>query len=224
MWKRSKIQALLLVEETSNSNSVIFMATPTTELSSHIADQYAKLDETRKSLPSLSEYSGSFANSLAVAQGVSDIRALLDDETMRPVMDMMNSRLGFLTDRDPARNKKTNSKYSVDIVRECLIEATFRGLVPMGNLFNIIAGNCYITKEGFQFLLRKVSRLEELKVNIGLPTGGKGGGTIVTASVSWKLNGKKDATGNVDLSIKSDAYASPDSIRGKAERKIVKIA
>src|SRR4051794_38820181 len=99
----------------------------------------------------------SFAEELALAQAMTDIKALLTPEVMRPIMALMNSDLGFRTDKDPSvwnkRDNKYNEAYSVDVVRNVVIEARLRGFHTINNEFNIIAGRFYGTKNGF---IRKV--------------------------------------------------------------------
>ena len=84
-------------------------------------------------------YTG-FALGLAKSKVVSMIASALNNEVMKPIMEMQNKAYGFKTDC------KGNDSYKVEVVRDCLIEATLKGVEPTGNQFNIIGGNCYITK------------------------------------------------------------------------------
>lgn len=188
-----------------------------------IPDKIGKLDVLREKLPTQNRNVGSFTRMLTIAESMRQIRHFLDADTMRPIMDMMNTRLGFQTDKDPKKSRKVTQTYRMETVRECVIEATLRGVEICENQFNIIAGNCYITKEGFQYLFKKIPGLTDRRVHISLPQV-KNGQTSVVASASWKLDGKEDSTGDVELAIKTDDYTTPDAVRGKAERKILKYA
>src|SRR4051812_19239159 len=79
----------------------------------------------------LSSAAGRIARGFAMAKGVATLRSLITDEMMaKYFMPLMNTKLGFRTDRDPKRREKNGdqvSPYSMEVVRECLIEGFLRG-------------------------------------------------------------------------------------------------
>ena len=186
-----------------------------------------------------------FTQAIATAQAMQSIRQTLDLETIKAaILPLMNSRLGFRTDKDPSRpvwNKRngrmeTPEPYGVETVRECLIEATLRGLPPVGNCFNIISSNAYVTKEGFWYLMRhRVPGLTDFKVSIGVPkmirpagdaktaTDEDAKGAVVPCSASWRMNGKPDQIER-EIPIRINSQMGTDAIMGKAERKILAAA
>jgi hypothetical protein len=89
---------------------------------------------------------------------------------------------------------------------------------PFGNQFNIIAGNCYITKEGFGYLLKNYGGLS-YKIIPTLPriNGDKSSAAIVM-KIEWTLNGVKQ-TEDLDIPVKMNAYMGTDAVIGKATRK-----
>ncbi len=154
-----------------------------------------------------------FERAFLIARATADLKAMLTDEYMTPIMQLQGSRLGFKTDLD----KKGG--YPMDVVRNCLIEAVLTGVQPFGNQFNIIAGNCYITKEGFGYLLPRFPGLTDYEIIPGLPrVNPDKTGAAMKASVSWTFNGVQH-TKELDIPVKMDQYTSVDSIIGKGTRK-----
>lgn len=87
------------------------------------------------------------------------MREALSDEVMERVfMPLMNTKVGFLTDRNgrPRKNGTVQPLYTIPVVRDAIIDAVSIGLLPTGNQFNIIAERMYPTKEGYTALLRKL--------------------------------------------------------------------
>ena len=152
---------------------------------------------------------GQFARALATATAVNTLRELLDESVMKNVMQLQNNALGFLTDRRDA-------PYSVNVVRDCLIEAVLQGVSPVGNEFNIISGRAYITKAGMR---RKLSNVPGLSYTItpGLPkTADKGAAIVMT--IDWTINGKTEHK-ELPLAVRVNAGMGTDAIIGKATRK-----
>ena len=73
-----------------------------------------------------------FKRTLLVSTAMGELQNLLTPKIMAPIMNLQNKSLGFRTDNP--------NGYPVDVVRDCLIEATLKGVYPVGNEFNIIAG------------------------------------------------------------------------------------
>jgi hypothetical protein len=126
--------------------------------------------------------------------------------------------------------------YGIAVVRECLIEATLRGVPIVGNCWNIIAAQSYITKEGFWHLIgKKIPGLTDFKVSIGVPrmikppgdarnaSDEEAKGAVVPCFATWKLNGVSDRVER-EIPIRVNAMMGADAIMGKAERKILAAA
>lgn len=188
----------------------------------------------KASLSIFENQTGDFAKELEVAQAVSDMRSLLSDEIMVPIMALMNTDLGFRTDRDPKKpdyNGKFPTPYPVDVVREVFIESKLRGFHTVGNEFNIIAGKFYACQAGFK---RKVKELTKgtFESSIDIPviasTTPDGGGTAkLKCRATWTLNSEKKDIGirpedPCELSIRVNKAMGIDAIVGKAERKLLK--
>lgn len=166
-----------------------------------------------------------FQKAFVMSSAIEIIKAQLSDEYMKPIMSLQGTNLGFKTDQDTVK-QKNGSKwetvpgpgYPLEIVRDCLIEATFLGLEVTGNQFNIIGGNMYPTREGFGALLDKMQGLKKnfTYTNISQPAGQKVAN--VKVQIDWMINNepKKQI---IDFPIKSNEYTSYDALIGKAERK-----
>ena len=166
----------------------------------------------------------SIENSLVVANAIGYLRQNLTSEIMAPIMSLQGSKLGFKTDRDLVKNKNTGKYekgpgYPLEVVKDCFIEMSLIGLLPTGNMWNIIAGNPYITKEGGTYLLK--TQVQGLKFSISYEDVKQSADKLtanVTAIIKWEINGEKRQE-TVPFPIKSDAYTTFDSLIGKADRK-----
>lgn len=93
-----------------------------------------------------------FGAAFNAAKVITLLREALTEEVMEKVfMPLMNTKVGFRTDRDgkPDKNGRVKPPYEVATVREAIIDAAIIGLLPTGNQFNIISGTMYPTKEGY---------------------------------------------------------------------------
>lgn len=170
-----------------------------------------------------------FKSALTLARAMGELRELLTPEVMAPIMALMNSPLGFLTDRTGRANWKGETKplYSVETVRDCVIEATLRGFSVVGNEMNIIADRFYAAKAGLSRRVKQIPTLSEYKDGIGIPKvqvsddegKRKRTGALVTCWATWKIHGIPDRIDR-EFAVKGDDYATADSYVGKAQRKL----
>lgn len=155
---------------------------------------------------------GQIAQTLALAEGIVKLEQAITPEVMRPIMALQGKRLGFLTDKDK------DGGYNETIVKRCTIEALLRGVRPVGNEMNIIAGNFYATREAFVRLLREFEGLTELRLDFAVPRMSNGG-AVVLCKASWKLNGVPDSM-EAEIPVKVNNGMGSDAILGKADRKM----
>jgi len=151
---------------------------------------------------------------------VKTLRELLTDDIMKDVfMPLMNTKIGFATDRNGKPNKQGKIKplYSIAIVRDAIIDAAAFGLLPTFNQMNIISDKMYPTKEGFTALLKKIKA--KYILNFGPDTSPD---TAKFAEISIKINyeyrGEKSSFVMMAL-VPKNAYSSYDQLKGKAERR-----
>lgn len=156
-----------------------------------------------------------FGIQLKIAEYIKQIHESLDDDCMTTLMFLQNKSIGFLTDKF----------YPEEVVKNCIVEAMIRGLRPVGNEFNILAGRFYATKEGLQRLLYSHPNVEKVEIknepvknaqtsnwavtfkgNISLKDGNK-----ILVDQTFRISGTR---GNFEFGI--------DVILGKAHRKLYK--
>ncbi len=149
-----------------------------------------------------------FDRAFQMANAIETLRTLLTEEVMKPIMSLQGSQLGF----------KTDKAYPLNVVRDCLITATLSGVMPTGNQFNIIAGNMYITKEGFEYLLSKVEGLKYM-VTHDLPRIPADNKAAIVMHIEWSMFGGETKKVSQDFPIKTNAYMGADGVIGKGKRK-----
>lgn len=150
------------------------------------------------------------------------LREALTDEVMNKVfMPLMNTKVGFLTDRNGRPNSRGEVKptYNIAVVRDSIIDAVSIGLLPTGNQFNIIAERMYPTKEGYTALLRKLG--VKYFIDVSYDKSQTQGFAEIPCKINYEHNGEKNSF-SVVATVKKDSYSSPDQLRGKAERRAKK--
>ena len=152
-----------------------------------------------------------FERTYSLAYTIGELASILTPEYMKPIMKLQNTKLGFKTD--------AKEGYSEAIVKSCLIEATLNGVQVVGNQFNIIKGNMYITKEGYAYLLNNFNGLA-YQIIPSLPRMNAGNtSAAVDMRIIWSVNESKQKEVTLPVPIKMDAYATTDQVLGKAMRK-----
>lgn len=173
----------------------------------------AQVEELAKKYAlSACEARGCFERALVLSEGIMALRQAVKPLLPR-ILPLMNSQLGFLTDR------KGKEPYPDEVVLECLIEATLRGLYPVGNEWNILAGRAYITKEGYARLVRELPGLTDLKLEPGVPKM-LAGGAVVPYRAAWKQSGKGYQLVR-EIPVRLNAGMGVDGAIGKATRKML---
>ena len=150
------------------------------------------------------------------------LREAMSDQVMDEVfMPLMNTKVGFLTDRTGKPDSRGNVKplYSREVVRDCIIDAVSIGLLPTGNQMNILADRMYPTKEGYTYLLKKLGC--KYFINIGAPKMSEQYADV-PCKISYEYKNEKK-TFEVTANVKKDTYSSIDQIKGKAERRAKKV-
>lgn len=150
-------------------------------------------------------------SSIVLSNAVKMLRDALTPAIMADMLNLANTPIGFKTDE----NSRKEGKYSDAVIKDCLIQAMIRGVRPMGNEFNILVGQCYVTKEGFRRLLKEYPGFANLKIDLGVPRGVPEG-AIIKCSASWTVNGQPDSI-ECEIPVKGSGC---DLLLGKAESKL----
>lgn len=163
-----------------------------------------------------------FGAAFNAAKVITLLREALTEEVMEKVfMPLMNTKVGFRTDRDgkPDKNGRVKPPYEVATVREAIIDAAIIGLLPTGNQFNIISGTMYPTKEGYTALLKKIGA--KYIIDVQQDTSQNPAYAVFPCKVMYSFNGDKNSL-TVQATVRRDQYSSNDQLRGKAERRAKK--
>lgn len=191
------------------------------QLPAPIAEAQRKFELACKDAASL-QIVNNFGAAFQAVSVVNLLREAMTDEVMDKVfLPLMNTRLGFLTDKT-GTDRKTGAKtplYPTAVVRDAIIDAVAIGLLPTGNQFNIIAGRMYPTKEGYTSLLRKQG--VKYFIEVGYDKSQTQGFAEIPCKITYHYNGEKNGFAIV-ATVKKDSYSSADQLRGKAERRAKK--
>lgn len=150
-----------------------------------------------------------FHAELTLAKAIGEMRVALTAEVMRPVMELMNTSLGFRCDKT----------YSLEVVRDVLIEAKLRGFRAVGNEFNIIGGRFYAAQNGLRRKVIEWPGLSYFREMLGVPKASGGGGALVAVKATWVLRGTQHLLDD-EIPIRVNDGAGADNILGKARRKL----
>lgn len=183
----------------------------------------AELDafSEQNSLALLTDGKGGFTAAIGMATAMNQLRAMLTDDVMEPIMSLQSSALGFKTDKD---KDPPSQRYPVEVVRDVLIEATLKGFRMVGNQSNIIAGRFYATKEGFEDWMLRESRkghLTQFQDAYSVPKYISDQEAHVNISASWTYKNKMDQFKDVSIAIRINKGQGADAILGKAKRKLL---
>ena len=145
----------------------------------------------------LSSNVNNIENSLVVANAIGYMKKALTAEMMQPIMDLQGSKLGFKTDRDLVKNQQTGKYekgpgYPLDVVTNCFIEMSLIGLLPTGNMWNIIGGNSYTTKEGGTYLLKNMKGLKQVISIVEVNQSNDKKTASVKTKIKWEINESKN--------------------------------
>lgn len=163
-----------------------------------------------------------FGAAFNAARVITLLREALTDEVMVKVfMPLMNTKVGFRTDRDgkPDKSGKVKQLYDIATVRDAIIDAAIIGLLPTGNQFNIISGTMYPTKEGYTVLLKKIGA--KYIIDVQQDRSQNPAFAEFPCKISYSYNGEKNSL-TVVATVRRDQYSSNDQLRGKAERRAKK--
>lgn len=165
---------------------------------------------------------GQLEKTLLQARAIAALEEAITGDMMKDMMKLMNSPLGFKTDKT-----KPDDLYKEGTVKRCLIVAMLYGARVTGNEFNIIAHNCYLTKEFTRPAILRWPGLRRFEITIGAPSVYGEKTAACDAIATWEVNGEMHElrcvkTPEMDARIVVNRYqtSSPDEIRGKVEAKL----
>lgn len=150
----------------------------------------------------------------AKANVIAQLHLLLDENLVGNIKKTLeNTNLGFKTD-------KAQGGYPLATIRTALVESAIKGFYWHNNEFNIIAGNCYFTKEGLKGFMDRSPRFSDVRLSFGVPKVEKENQrAIIEVKATWKYDGVEDRI-DATIPIKWNSYTTDDAIIGKANRKL----
>lgn len=155
--------------------------------------------------------------SLMAGQAMARLQSAFGPEILDMIRPLANTQNGFKTDRGPGSNKPP---YDDRVLAECCLGAILRGVQFVGNQFNIIAGQCYITREGYEYLIKRFPGFQWIKPEAGTAKE-LNGGYIIPMKAEWSVRGVKDSMES-EIQVRKDSYSTIDQALGKAHRKFFK--
>lgn len=185
--------------------------------------------------PAISGAKQTFTDSMLIAYGISELKRELNRPEIRKMVEsLVNSRLGFMTDRTPAalkynekRGKGPTWPYKYDEIVDCCIDALMNGYRLTGNEMNIIAGNFYGAKAGKKRKIEDHPGVTDFDFSITTPVH-DGQYAKVQAFADWKQGGQprkigyseNGKEGRLFFKIRVNKMMGEDAIMGKAESKL----
>jgi len=147
---------------------------------------------------------------LLQANAMNLISEALTPDMMRPIEKLFGSSIGI----------KTDKVYTPEIMKRIFIEATLGGWGIVGNQVNVLAGNMYITKNGYLPRLREFPGLKfKYPFKHHLPFQDPEHKTwSVNTDMEWELNGVKYKE-TITNPTKRQEGQTTDALWGKADTK-----
>lgn len=174
------------------------------------------------------EAPGHMERAFLLAEGIDHLRQAITPQVMQKVLRLMNHKNGFMTDRGGERGK-IKEPYPENVVKECFIASLLQGLYPVGNEWNIIAGDCFVTQNGWRRKFEEIEGISDIDVVPGVPRTADGH-ALVRVAIAWKLHGHASALRDhegkpgVVFPIAVNQYSSSDQVIGKALRRAYRLA
>ncbi len=223
-------QAVAEPQETSvavvaDANDTGKFAIQNTELRKTLRQLGNFVEKTRREI---AEAESDFERTFLQSELVVILEEQMDEHMVARLKKLENNPYGFKTDSPEG--------YDDETVKRVAIAAFMAGLRVVGNEMNIISGQLYPTREGFERLLREMPGFRNFdwaisaseKVVTGKTKKGIDYGEArFTAIASWTMNGKKQEVryvkrddGDFRIVVKHYGSDTEDLLRGKAESKL----
>lgn len=191
-----------------------------------VIDETAK--EAQRQIIVADQQGNQTVKALLLARATRKLQTLLNDTMMEDIMALQSTTLGFKTDKDRVISSGQPG-YPIHVVRDVVIQALLRGFQVTGNQINIIGGNLYVTKEGFEHRLANFEGLTDLQMDFEVPEMTKTGTALVGCVCRWMYHGKpgqmdctKGSRGDLRIPIRVNNGMGDDAILGKAKSKLLR--
>jgi hypothetical protein len=206
---------------TTNKTAAITIVDSQTELLAGKLDEIAGLYSTALATAIKPLY-----RTMITSNAIEALERALDGNAMQKIIRLMNTPMGFMTDRG-LPTSKDKEPYHVDIVKRCVVEALLKGFMPVNNEFNIIAFRMMPVQNGWRRKCQEIPGITDLRVVPGIPRMDNGQ-MAVRVRASWLFEGKRgellgaDGNPGQTFPIQTNSYSNADNNTGKALRKAYK--
>ena len=187
--------------------------------------QVARIDEVTsraaQMLASEAAIKSDLYRGIVLAKARLALRSLMSPDIMAALGALAGSKSGFLIDRP--------EKYTQEMLKDLLVDAMLAGLSPIGNEINLIGGNVYATKEAYERMLRDIRCSYSVQIGNATVIQGDASARYFDAAASYQWRGESGRiefrkTEEIDtrIAVKFNATDGPDTLRGKAESKLLR--
>ncbi len=195
-----------------------------------LATLHVDLTEAKRELAEAKADGNELLQMAIMAAAQQHLRECFDSKVMAVVLPLMNSPLGFLTDRDPAKGWQ-GKPYGPDVVRDVLICGQLQGARVVGNEINIIASGLYLTRQYYERQLREMDGVTNIEPpSLGIPRSCVVQDKTyaeVQAVLKFHLDGKPVVmkfTDSAAIRVFWNKGMTIDGIHGKVKKRIYKAA
>lgn len=156
---------------------------------------------------------------------------LMQPEVMTMLKSLKNTPIGFKTDErkgNPDRRQR-EIVYGPEVIANAVIQGRMFGVYPVHNQMNIISFQCYVTKEGFEYILTHsqdcVEKLEQHWIEdltfLRVAQAGNQQVAYIGGTVCYQLKGGITGRKEITVPVSWGKYSSADQGFGKAKRKML---
>ena len=155
---------------------------------------------------------------MQIAKAMHALNDLVDNNVLAMLRQLEGDADGFLADK----------AYDDQTLKRVYVQASIRGLAPMGNEWNIIGGKLYVTQNGWQRLIDELGTVSELVTTPG-DVEVKGEVAKVEFAANWLYEGEyytrkwvKSENFDGRISVRHNRGATVDAAIGKALARVLR--
>ena len=202
-------------------------------------DEIIRLDSILQESRIQIQQASPMAKAFITAAAMKELENAITDNMMADIMNLMDSPLGFKTDRRPGTTKrvKKNDKwveervepYAKQTIKRCVIVALLAGAQLSGNEFNILVGQTYFTKEFMQRAVLAFPGINNFRMEIGAPVKHGDKTAALDARATWRIGNephqlecRKTDVGDMRIIVNAYESSGVDQLRGLAESKLLR--
>lgn len=194
-------------------------------------DQFSR--EARNEIARAQRENNPMALALYTARSIQGLRELVTDDMLTDIMALMNTQLGFETDRDPSRPGRDGPArpYGKDVVKDCFITSQLWGASPINCEWGIFSGRAYRKVNYYRRMVHTVPGVTDVHYQLGDPQLINERKALVAGVCRWKQGGQvrrraceKGPEGDYRIPVRVNKGMGDDALKAKAERRLLALA